>query len=281
MFEKRSFALYRSDHDVYGDFRISVSFCVLIENLLNDPQGVQAAGGGRFPHRRGLAARGAGEVDPARASFDPASVVGAPPAGVEPGGAHGAAAAGPLRPALPGGVQEGGAADPPRDARASEWMDWRHPVGRGIAAGPSQVHRRLRRLGPCRGPHLARYGPGAGEGGARRGAALGRGPVRGRRLDPARSPTARLRGVRQRPEPGRLPDPQGDAGGHPAPRVGAGRRAAQGRRRDQAGGGTGVGRSLPPRTRTEARPSPTCGRARCAARPRAAGRRSRCCARCG
>ena len=100
-----------------------VSSVVSVKRYFYDSKGVQAAGGGRFSHRRSFAARGAGEVDPARASFDPASVVGASAAGVLAGGADGAAAAGPLRPALPGGVQAGGSADPPGDARAAERMD--------------------------------------------------------------------------------------------------------------------------------------------------------------
>ena len=52
--------------------RVGLSICPCVCPCwleLHDPQGVQAAGGDRLPHRRGLAARGAGEVDPARASF--------------------------------------------------------------------------------------------------------------------------------------------------------------------------------------------------------------------
>ena len=77
-----------------------------------------------------------------------------------------------------------------------------------------------------------------------RGAAAGRGPVRGGRLDPARGAAARVRGLRERPEPRRLPDPQGDARGHPAPRAEARRGAAPRRGGDQAAGGEGAGRPL-------------------------------------
>ena len=40
-------------------------------------------------------------------------------------------------------------------------------------------------------------------------------PFAGRRLHPLGGPAVRLRSLRQRPQPRRLPHPQGDAGGHP------------------------------------------------------------------
>src|SRR3972149_2602944 len=52
---------------------------------------MQPAGGGRFPNRRGVETRGAGEVHPAWTSLDAAPVVGAAAAGSVPGYAPGAA----------------------------------------------------------------------------------------------------------------------------------------------------------------------------------------------
>src|SRR5579885_1642812 len=72
------------------------------QEAVNDPQGVQAAGGSRFSHRRSLAACGAGEVDPAWASLHAALVVGAAAAGLLPGDAARPALARPLRSVLPG-----------------------------------------------------------------------------------------------------------------------------------------------------------------------------------
>ena len=114
----------------------------------------------------------------------------------------------------------------------------------------------------------------------RRGNAAGGGPVRRRWLHSAGGAAARLRDVRQRPESGRLPDPQGDAGGHSASRAGAGGRPAHDRRRDQDRGAAGVGR---PVSRGPGRGDADClpVGARCAARRPAAGRRFRCCARSG
>ena len=82
-----------------------------------------------------------------------------------------------------------------------------------------------------------------------------------------------LRSLRQRPQPRRLPHPQGDAGRHPPPWSGPRQGTAQGWRGNQGQGRKGVGRPLPQRTRTAQRPSPTSGRGRCAAnRPTAARR---------
>ena len=53
-----------------------------------------------------------------------------------------------------------------------------------------------------------------------RGDASSGGPIRWRRLHPPGGVALRLRNLRQRPQPGRLPHPQGDARGHPPPRSG-------------------------------------------------------------
>ena len=69
--------------------------------MTRDPQGLQSPRRGGLPNRRGVAARGAGEVHQARASKHLAPVVGAASPGIEPRGATRAAVAGPLRSALP------------------------------------------------------------------------------------------------------------------------------------------------------------------------------------
>ena len=200
---------------------------------------MQAPRRGGLSHRRRVETRGAGEVDPARASVDAAPVVGAPAAGLEPRGATGAAAAGPVRPALPGGVQAAGDRGPGRRAPAAGER-------RGTAPGAAVVHRGVRQLGHGRAPDLPAGGAQPGPGRPRRRSAAGGGPIRGRRVDSAGGATAGLRGVRERPEPGGMPDSQGHAGGHPAARAGAGRRAPPGGRRDQDGGRARAGGPLPP-----------------------------------
>ena len=47
-----------------------------------------------------------------------------------------------------------------------------------------------------------------------------RGPLRGRRFHPPGGPPVGLRNLCQRPQPRRLPDPQGDVGGYPTARAG-------------------------------------------------------------
>ena len=106
-------------------------------------------------------------------------------------------------------------------------------------------------------------------------------PLRGRGVDSAGGAPARLRGVRERPEPRGVPDTQGDAGGtsrvtdRDSPTSSAAW-AARSRRRPR-----GIWPTSIRRTPTAPRRSPTSGRARCAAKRRTAGRRSRSCARSG
>ena len=83
----------------------------------NDPPNVQAIGRGGLPYCRGVAARGAREVDTAWAPVHAAPVVGSTASGIVAGGADGAAAAGPLRPSLPGGVQGWRPCGPTGDAQ--------------------------------------------------------------------------------------------------------------------------------------------------------------------
>ena len=114
------------------------------------------------------------------------------------------------------------------------------------AQGDSQVHRRLFELGPSRESALSGSWARTGESGAwRRSAAGGRSVCRWR-IDSAGGAAAGMRGLRERPESGRVPDSQGDARRHSAPRAEAGRRASAGRRRDKEAGAKGTGQYYPP-----------------------------------
>src|SRR3990172_8378790 len=108
----------------------------------DDPEGLQAPRGGGLPDRRGVAARGEGEVDSARTSEHAAPVVGAATAGVEPRCTARAAVAGPVRSALPDGVQGAGA-----EALAAGGRLQSGHHGPGPAQGAAQVHRGLCELG--------------------------------------------------------------------------------------------------------------------------------------
>ena len=184
-----------------------------------DPQRVQAAGGGRFPDRGGLPSRGAGKIDPARASLDAPSVVGAAAACVLAGGVDGASAAGPVRRALPAVLQGRRPTDSSRDGRAAAWVVGGHRDGRGAAAGHPEVHRRLRQLGQRRQRRLPRYGRALVKAAHGEEPPLVVDPFAGGGSIPLGGAAPRLRRLRQRPQPGGLPDPQGDAGGHPPPRA--------------------------------------------------------------
>ena len=202
---------------------------------------MQAAGGSGLPDRGRLEARGAREIDPSRTSVNAAPLVGAAPVGVESCSAPGAAAARSLRQTLPEGVQGKSPRDPPRSASTA--------VGRrGTPQGALVVHRRFRELGHGGERDLPRRGAEPRARGARRGAD-GRGPVRGRGLDPSGSAAARMRGVCERSESGRVSDPQGDAGRHPASRARIGRGASESRPRDQGGRSAGAGGAVPARPR--------------------------------
>ena len=153
-------------------------------------------------------------------------MVGTTAVGVLSGGADGALAAGSMRRALSGDVQGRGATHSARHGRTATGMGGRHRAGRRIAAHSAQVHLGFRQQGPGRHPRLSEGESRSGESSAWRRIALGSGSICGRRLDSAGSATRGLRGVRQRLEPSGLPDPQGDAGRHSAPRSEVGRRAA-------------------------------------------------------
>ena len=181
-----------------------------------DSQRVQATRRSRLPHRGGVEARRTGEVDPAWASFHSALVVGAKAAGFVASGIAGVAAAGSMRSALSGYVQGESARCPWRSAAAANQR-------RGATQGAALVHRCVRELGHGGAFDLHAGGPESCNGGAwRRGAVRG-GPVRRWWIDPVGGAASRMRGVRQRPEPSGMPHSQGHAGGHPAPRSGAGR----------------------------------------------------------
>ena len=98
---------------------------------------------------------------------------------------------------------------------------------RRAARGAAPVRRRVRQLGLAAHPtylHVGRELVRAAHG---EDAPLVVDPFAGGGSIPLEA-CASARGVRQRPEPGRVPDPQGDAGGHPPARSGAGRRTAPG-----------------------------------------------------
>ena len=165
---------------------------------------------GRISRRRRVEARAAGQVHPPRASIHATSVVGPPPAGIEPGGSAALAAPGPLRPALPRCVPPGRRPPAPRVGRASRrHAGWFRIAGRRPEVGPEKPHagheaRRRARGGPT-GPGVARpvvqhrrldARPRSRRPAAAPGARLGVGMVR-RRVLPRGVPRPRAGGARR------------------------------------------------------------------------------------
>ena len=195
---------------------------------------MQAPGRSRLPDSGGIETRRQGEVHPARTSLDTAPLVGQAPAGILPGRADGPAAARPLRPPLPRGVQDQSKRTAPCNVGRAPGVGLTGPDRRRTPSGPAQVHRRICQLGQLGQGRVLGNRTRVGQGCPSRTDASCGGPLRRRRLHTPGSPAAGLRCLRQRPQPRCLPDPQGHVGGHPTAGGWARRRDPEGWGGDQS-----------------------------------------------